>query len=731
MRKYKMMALTGILLSSTILGANTTVVQAASSDKTSTSTSQPSAIKVINDLGDLLTTSTNKVNAQKQFSDIENDTTLKVAPIFGDQSESSFDKTLQSELNVVNSSNQLVPMTVVSRDSTTGFVKEVSYTLDGTTKTVNVDYDYALPTVSLEGNQYMNFGSDAAQKDVDAATSTSSVKAATTNGADANGHANSASVTANTDSIDLSKASTEVKFTPKDNYIGGIPATRTVNVYQKLTAGELKAGLPETIQSKDSLDQDRVIYDSTNNQRYAVSANNVTVSSDGKTVTYYVTETAIQNNGAAVKDPSGKEITFDGGEQTATINSDADTYDYTLVFNDVRTSKPVVTVDGSVKANDATIKGDDVTAALAKADTTGYSMFSSNPADFNVTASSNTKEYTVHKKATEKVNYVDTTTGKIFDTEDVTGYNGATVLLNKIPANYQLDDSKDLLQTINADQPNKDIYVTPTKSAVKNLDYTVTFRNKTNGDVVGTAVNGTGNLGDYIGLTAPTGYSFATIFDSGFLLLKNGQNVTKYVTEDNTPYNVSYVDQDTNKEVGTQTGKGANGSDVTLTAPDGYTFVNANDVTYTINSNTAKSTIYVKKSDTTTDNIVATYPDKGRYVKIYDADGNLNDSVVLSAGTSWIIDQTREINGEEYYRVATNEYIKASDAYKYVPLQQVVTTKSGNVKPVYNSKGQLVLDLALDYNTPWYTDRSATINGEKMYRVATDEWVRAADVTEG
>lgn len=729
MRKYKMMALTGILLSSTILGANTSVVQAASSDKTSTSTSQPSAIKVINDLGDLLTTSTNTVNAQTQFSDIESGTTLKAAPIFGDQSESSFDKTLQSELNVVNSSNQLVPMTVVSRDSTTGFVKEVSYTLDGTTKTVNVDYDYALPTVSLEGNQYMNFGSDAAQKDVDAATSTSSVKAATTNGADANGHANSASVTANTDSIDLSKASTEVKFTPKDNYIGGIPATRTVNVYQKLTVDELKAGFPKTVQSEDSLDQTRVIYNANNKQRYAVTPTNI--NTDGNTITYDVTEKAIQNDGSEVKTPSGDPIIFEEKNLTATINDDANTYDYTLVFHDVRTGEPVVTVDGSVKSDAATLDSDAVKDALAEKDSTGYTLFSKNPAAFTVTASSNTKEYTVHKKATEKVNYVDTTTGKIFDTEDVTGYNGATVLLNKIPANYQLDDSKDLLQTINADQPNKDIYVTPTKSAVKNLDYTVTFRNKTNGDVVGTAVNGTGNLGDYIGLTAPTGYSFATIFDSGFLLLKNGQNVTKYVTEDNTPYNISYVDQDTNKEVGTQTGKGANGSDVTLTAPDGYTFVNANDVTYTINSNTAKSTIYVKKSDTTTDNIVATYPDKGRYVKIYDADGNLNDSVVLSAGTSWIIDQTREINGEEYYRVATNEYIKASDAYKYVPLQQVVTTKSGNVKPVYNSKGQLVLDLALDYNTPWYTDRSATINGEKMYRVATDKWVRSADVNEG
>jgi len=108
----------------------------------------------------------------------------------------------------------------------------------------------------------------------------------------------------------------------------------------------------------------------------------------------------------------------------------------------------------------------------------------------------------------------------------------------------------------------------------------------------------------------------------------------------------------------------------------------------------------------------------------------LNDSVVLSSGSSWIIEQTRTIDGVEYYRVATNEYIKASEAYKYTPLQTVVTTKGGDVKPVYNSKGQLVIDLALDKSTPWYTDRSATLNGEKMYRVATDQWVRASDINE-
>ena len=210
--------------------------------------------------------------------------------------------------------------------------------------------------------------------------------------------------------------------------------------------------------------------------------------------------------------------------------------------------------------------------------------------------------------------------------------------------------------------------------------------------------------------------------------MKNDQKVTKYVVAADTPYNVSYVDQDTGEEVGTQSGKGANESKIVLKAPTGYAFVNADDINYTIDKDTPTSTVYVQKSDQTVDNIVSGYPRNGN-IKIYDGNGKLNDDVVLSEGSSWIIDKTITINGAEYYRVATDQYVKASDVYKYTPLQTVAVTNGTNVTPVYNTKGQLIIDRALDVNTPWYTDRSATIRGKKMYRVATDEWIKASDAT--
>ncbi|WP_164506027.1 SLAP domain-containing protein [Companilactobacillus insicii] len=45
-----------------------------------------------------------------------------------------------------------------------------------------------------------------------------------------------------------------------------------------------------------------------------------------------------------------------------------------------------------------------------------------------------------------------------------------------------------------------------------------------------------------------------------------------------------------------------------------------------------------------------------------------------------------------------------------------------------NSKGQLNKIRALASNTSWVTDKTAMINGVKMYRVATNEWVAASDI---
>ena len=698
MRKIKMIALTGILLSSTILGANTTVAQASSNKALSVDKSEiaNNVIQVINELLNSSSTASN-VNSQMKFSDLEDGQTMQVAPIFGQKTDTQFDNVLQGELNVVDGNEQLVPMTTVTRGNN-GFVTEVKYTLDGATKTVKVDYNFAKPIVSFTNNsQVMNFkaddGNDAIQK---AATDNSDVKAISSNGADANGKANSTSVSGTMDDGNKS-----VTFIPKDNYISGISATRTVNTYTEPNWNNIT-----------TTDTNVVVSDSENpNDYYLVS---FTTDNTGKTTATATAIDAVGND--VISNATNKSITF--VKDNFAIPTDPEnpaTPSSILTFKILGSGKTVFTTP---------VTGNMTVAQIQDTLPEGYTLAAIST-DYEVKNGNQT--YYVTKSADTNVNYIDITTGNSVGSETLNGIQGEPTVLTKIPENYKLVNQSDILQKLNALTPNKNIYVTP-KADSNSLNYTVTFRDKTTGKVVGTESQGSGNFGSYVGVTAPDGYALASVIDHGFILLKNDQKVTKYVVAADTPYNVSYVDQDTGEEVGTQSGKGANESKIVLKAPTGYAFVNADDINYTIDKDTPTSTVYVQKSDQTVDNIVSGYPRNGN-IKIYDGNGKLNDDVVLSEGSSWIIDKTITINGAEYYRVATDQYVKASDVYKYTPLQTVAVTNGTNVTPVYNTKGQLIIDRALDVNTPWYTDRSATIRGKKMYRVATDEWIKASDAT--
>lgn len=58
----------------------------------------------------------------------------------------------------------------------------------------------------------------------------------------------------------------------------------------------------------------------------------------------------------------------------------------------------------------------------------------------------------------------------------------------------------------------------------------------------------------------------------------------------------------------------------------------------------------------------------------------------------------------------------------------IVTTNSGEYFRLYTIEGKEITNRGLSGDSKWYTDQYATINGEKMYRVATNEWVKSTDV---
>ncbi|WP_334330026.1 leucine-rich repeat domain-containing protein [Companilactobacillus sp. HBUAS59699] len=99
----------------------------------------------------------------------------------------------------------------------------------------------------------------------------------------------------------------------------------------------------------------------------------------------------------------------------------------------------------------------------------------------------------------------------------------------------------------------------------------------------------------------------------------------------------------------------------------------------------------------------------------------------LKETTDWVYDGSAEFDGTKYYRVATDEWVSANDVVLYNKINGVV--KANVQAQVYKDTGEKS-NRALAKNSEFVTDKvSKSIDGETMYRVATDEWVKASDVT--
>ncbi|KRK79626.1 SLAP domain-containing protein [Companilactobacillus nodensis] len=100
--------------------------------------------------------------------------------------------------------------------------------------------------------------------------------------------------------------------------------------------------------------------------------------------------------------------------------------------------------------------------------------------------------------------------------------------------------------------------------------------------------------------------------------------------------------------------------------------------------------------------------------------GNTVTNRALAANSNWYASGHVFIDGEKYYRVATNEWIHVDHGVEYEKISGVVTAKE--TAQLYSSKGKKT-HRALMKNSKFVTDKVGTINGQTMYRVASDEWV--------
>lgn len=165
---------------------------------------------------------------------------------------------------------------------------------------------------------------------------------------------------------------------------------------------------------------------------------------------------------------------------------------------------------------------------------------------------------------------------------------------------------------------------------------------------------------------------------------------------------------------------------------DGYTS-DKKTVTVLINANgtatTSESVKYIKNTTEVVrkNTLITTFNDKGNVI-LYNLDGTklTRSDRMLASNTDWFSDRQVTIDGILYLRVATNEWIKGSNVYSYQSNIENVKTK--RLAMLVNTHGQQVKDRALQTGTSWFTDRIVMINGNKYYRVATNELVSADDI---
>ncbi|APX71639.1 SLAP domain-containing protein [Companilactobacillus allii] len=117
-------------------------------------------------------------------------------------------------------------------------------------------------------------------------------------------------------------------------------------------------------------------------------------------------------------------------------------------------------------------------------------------------------------------------------------------------------------------------------------------------------------------------------------------------------------------------------------------------------------------------------------------DGN-GSAVNRSLGnfTSWKLGISKTINGSLYYKVATNEWIKADSVV--VDNNTDIVKMSGYVGTVLHGGASVVDDNGnydgnyLGNYTSWKVNAKKTINGAVYYRVATNQWVDAGSMNVG
>lgn len=380
-----------------------------------------------------------------------------------------------------------------------------------------------------------------------------------------------------------------------------------------------------------------------------------------------------------------------------------------LWFNTTDLSKNITNVSGQYSAVVTTDSGNTYVAAdkdiqdKMPSYTTGSDMQTTNPVDRKLVNADQTVWAYKNKLTVDLVNS---------DITSTANQNGYSMLLDKDGAqqtqySYTNDGTGEstpeiyMRQVINASDSTTKVGADWTASdnltsVLDNSDQTLTGSDAIN-SVSTTITDNDGVLNN--GKVAKAG-AFTVEYT---YQLKDGTAITKTVTVTADP------------------------TDKTNTGTDSNTSSNSNSSHHaSSSSNSSTDSLDPVVSPNTPDDInkvdrlVSTHPAEGD-VTLYKLDTTAVQNRALHSATDWFSDEEMTFAGETYYRVATNEWVKAPSVYVYENKNLVIRTDS--TQSLINSEGKVVANRALNADSAWRTDRIAYINGKTYYRVATNEFV--------
>ncbi|WP_334329653.1 SLAP domain-containing protein [Companilactobacillus sp. HBUAS59699] len=121
----------------------------------------------------------------------------------------------------------------------------------------------------------------------------------------------------------------------------------------------------------------------------------------------------------------------------------------------------------------------------------------------------------------------------------------------------------------------------------------------------------------------------------------------------------------------------------------------------------------------------------------YDDNGNPTGKF-YNQSSRWQLTGTKSINGAQYYRIATHEWLLASSINVYDASGNAVNNSTStssnkvgkviNYAEIFNDQG-VSTQYVLTKDTEWNIVDSKTINGVLYYKVADNEWIKSDTVT--